>query len=182
MRKAAIRHGDPTTTSGTVIAYSSTIYDDGRHVALSGDEATCGNCNGTFKIFGTGKGISEKGRVVVVEGDLVLCPCKANRVLVGGNPGIFLNSYIDDGTLTVAHAADPSSALMSDAPDDDFEHFFEIADAISGKPVEGMSYKVLGNGCTLVNDVPLAYGRTRSFPMKTYPDLTVIVWRTGNVR
>ncbi|WP_330995688.1 PAAR domain-containing protein [Burkholderia territorii] len=182
VRKAAIRHGDPTTTRGTVIAYSSTIYDDGRRVALSGDEATCGNCNGTFKIFGTGKGISEKGRNVVVEGDLVLCPCKANRVLVGKNPGIFLNSRIDDSTPAAAHAADPNSALMSDAADDDIEHFFEIVDAISGKPVEGMSYKVSSNGCTLVDDVPLVHGRTRSFPMKTYPDLTVIVWRTGGVR
>nr|WP_269510870.1 PAAR domain-containing protein [Burkholderia sp. IMCC1007] len=92
VRKAAIRHGDPTTTGGVVFAYLSTIYDDGKHVALSGDEATCGNCDGTFKILGTGKGMSEKGRNVVVEGDLVLCPCKTNRVLVGPGPGIFLTS------------------------------------------------------------------------------------------
>ncbi|MFL9905521.1 PAAR domain-containing protein [Paraburkholderia sp. RL17-337-BIB-A] len=89
MRKAAVRHGDPTTTRGFVIAYSSTIHDDGKKVALSGDEATCENCKGTFKIFGTGKGMSEKGRDVVVEGDLVLCPCKKNRVIVGSDPVFF---------------------------------------------------------------------------------------------
>lgn len=90
MRKAAVRHGDPTTTRGLLMAYSSTIHDDGQKVALSGDEATCGNCKGTYKILGTGKGMSEKGRDLVVEGDLVLCPCKKNRVVVGSNPGIFL--------------------------------------------------------------------------------------------
>jgi uncharacterized Zn-binding protein involved in type VI secretion len=96
MRKAAIRHGDPTTTRGFVLAFSSTIFDDGRQVALSGDEATCGECKGTYKIFGTGEGMREKGRSVVVDGDLVLCPCRKNRVSVGSNPGIWLE--VDSGT------------------------------------------------------------------------------------
>ncbi|SAK99012.1 hypothetical protein AWB81_05658 [Caballeronia arationis] len=52
MLKAAVRHGDPTTTRGFVMAYSSTIHDDGKKVALNGDEATCGNCEGVFRIFG----------------------------------------------------------------------------------------------------------------------------------
>jgi uncharacterized Zn-binding protein involved in type VI secretion len=92
MRKAAARHGDPTTTRGFVIAYSSTMHDDGRKLALHGDEATCGNCKGSFKIFGSGKGMSEKGRDIVVDGDLVLCPCSKNRVIVGANPGVFLHT------------------------------------------------------------------------------------------
>ncbi|WP_241303459.1 PAAR domain-containing protein [Burkholderia stabilis] len=181
VRKAAIRHGDPTTTRGTVFAYSSSIYDDRKHVALSGDEATCGNCEGTFKIFGTGKGMSEKGRDVVVEGDLVLCPCKANRVLVGHNPGIFLESR-SEGTSALARAAASNAELMADASEDDIEHFFEIVDAISGKPVEGMSCKVLSDGYTLVDNVPLVHGRTRSFSMKVHPNLSVVAWRTGGAR
>ncbi|WP_087649476.1 PAAR domain-containing protein [Caballeronia choica] len=88
MRRAAVRHGDPTTTGGFVIACSSTIHDDGKKVALSGDEATCGNCKGAYKIFGTGQEISEKGRAVVLDSDSVLCPCGKNRVIVGSNPGI----------------------------------------------------------------------------------------------
>jgi uncharacterized Zn-binding protein involved in type VI secretion len=90
MRKAAVWHGDPTTTGGFVMAFSSTIHDDKKKVALSGDDATCGNCKGVFKIFGTGEGMSEKGRAVVVDGDRVLCPCMKNRVIVGSNPGIFI--------------------------------------------------------------------------------------------
>lgn len=88
-KKAAVRHGDPTTTGGVVLAFLSTISDKGKKVALSGEDATCGNCKGTYKILGTGKGIFEGGRDVVVDGDQVLCPCGKNRVIVGASPGIF---------------------------------------------------------------------------------------------
>ncbi|MFD1557412.1 PAAR domain-containing protein [Paraburkholderia silviterrae] len=90
MRKAVVRHGDPTTTGGLVVAQSSKRFDNGKIVALDGDEATCGDCSGIFKILGTGKGMDEKNRCAVVEQDLVLCPCGKNRVLVGKNPGIFI--------------------------------------------------------------------------------------------
>ncbi|HEY2000517.1 PAAR domain-containing protein [Paraburkholderia sp.] len=113
MRKAAVRHGDKTTTRGYVLAYSSTIHDDGKKVALSGDEATCGNCKGTFKIFGTGKGMSENGRDVVVEGDLVLCPYKKNRVIVGSNPRIFL-TISEDPAATLAGSYTGSREPTSD--------------------------------------------------------------------
>jgi uncharacterized Zn-binding protein involved in type VI secretion len=53
MFKAMVRHGDPTTTGGLVNARSSTMFDDGKRIALHGDEATCGSCEGAFKIFGT---------------------------------------------------------------------------------------------------------------------------------
>ncbi|WP_409259141.1 PAAR domain-containing protein [Paraburkholderia sp. WSM4177] len=95
MRRAAVRHGDSTTTRGFVMAFSSSISDNGKKIALSGDEATCGNCKGTFKLFGTGKGMSEKGRHVVLDGDRVLCPCGKNRVIVGSNPRVFIET--DDG-------------------------------------------------------------------------------------
>lgn len=91
-KKAAVRHGDPTTTGGVVLAFLSTISDKGKKVALSGEDATCGNCKGTYKILGTGKGIFEGGRDVVVDGDQVLCPCGKNRVIVGASPGIFFES------------------------------------------------------------------------------------------
>lgn len=107
MRKAAVRHGDPTTTKGFVVALTATIHDAGKKVALSGDQATCGNCKGLFNIFGTGQGMSERGRAVVVDGDLVLCPCKRNRVFVGSNPGIFIESGGGDAS-SPAYAAQSS--------------------------------------------------------------------------
>jgi uncharacterized Zn-binding protein involved in type VI secretion len=137
MRKAAVRHGDPTTTRGVVLAYSSTIHDDGKQVALSGDEATCGDCKGLFKIFGTGEGMSEKGRVVVVEGDQVLCPCKKNRVIVGSSPGIFLE--ITGGSArasSVAATASPSQAV------DEAKHsrWCLVRDGVTGESVANRDF------------------------------------------
>ncbi|MEW6341641.1 MAG: PAAR domain-containing protein [Pseudomonadota bacterium] len=115
MRKAAVRHGDPTTARGFVLAYSSTIHDNGKKVALSGDEATCGNCKGVFKIFGTGRGMSERGRDIVGDGDRVLCPCGKNRVMVGANPRIFLETTGDTasaGSSSPAYRESSSSASV----------------------------------------------------------------------
>src|ERR1700735_1398675 len=96
MRKALIVQGNPTTTGGVVIGGSAFgMTDNGRPFALYGDEATCGNCKGAFKIFGTATGRCYDGRAGVIEGDLVLCPCGRNRVLAGSDPGCY---YEDDST------------------------------------------------------------------------------------
>ncbi|WP_087644832.1 PAAR domain-containing protein [Caballeronia choica] len=134
MRKAAIRHGDPTTTGGFVIAFTSTIHDDKKKVALSGDEATCGTCKGSFKIVGTGKGMSERGRDVVVDGDLVLCPCGKNRVIVGGNPGIFLATTRDSaGAKSAAEAVVPPDSPTSPG----YDQHFQLIDQ-DGVPLQGV--------------------------------------------
>nr|WP_269139157.1 PAAR domain-containing protein [Burkholderia diffusa] len=52
MSRRAVRHGDPTTTGGIVIAVTSTMFNHGKRVAVDGDKATCGNCEGTFPIVG----------------------------------------------------------------------------------------------------------------------------------
>ncbi|TDN61605.1 PAAR domain-containing protein [Paraburkholderia sp. BL10I2N1] len=177
MRKAAVRDGDPTTTGGFVIGTSTRINDKGKKVALIDDYATCGNCKGTYRIFGTGKGMSDMGRVVVVDGDSVLCPCGKNRVIVGSNPGCFLNS--DHGS---ASASSTASAAQSAIAADKLEHYFEITDALTGAPIEGMTYKLFSKGVALVGDKALVAGKTMAFSKNEHPDLTFIAWRPGDVR
>jgi hypothetical protein len=135
MRKAAVRHGDPTTTRGFILAFSSTIHDNGKKVALSGDEATCGNCKGVFKIFGTGQGMSEKNRDVVVDGDRVLCPCGKNRVVVGSNPGIFLKT--NGGARGFAATTPVGSPSRNESPGiRAFDRHFQLVDQ-DGMPIGG---------------------------------------------
>jgi uncharacterized Zn-binding protein involved in type VI secretion len=110
MRKALIVQGNPTTTRGLVIGGSAVgMTDDGRPFALYGDEATCGNCKGAFKIVGTATGRCYDGRAGVIEGDLVLCPCGRNRVLAGPNPGCFY----EDTDTAVASGAGIASVVTS---------------------------------------------------------------------
>lgn len=87
MSKAAVCNGDPTTTGGTVIANASTMFDDGRRIALDHEMATCGKCPGEYPIQGTGTGMNDNGRACVLDGDLVLCPCGNNRVRASANAG-----------------------------------------------------------------------------------------------
>ncbi|SAL83040.1 bacteriophage gp29 protein [Caballeronia arvi] len=168
MRKAAIRHGDPTTTRGFVIAYSSTIFDDGRQVALSGDEATCGNCKGAYKIFGTGDGMTEKTRSVVVEGDRVLCPCGKNRVIVGSNPGIFLE--VDSGSNepqsrgAASFAGSPSLASV-------FDQQVVLRSRSTGEPLAGVRYRARGASGRTFEGMTDSSGRTERIKTNTAENL-----------
>lgn len=118
------------------MAFSSTIHDNGKKIALSGDEATCGNCKGTFKIFGTGKGMSEKGRNVVIDGDLVLCPCRKNRVIIGSNPGVFLET--SDGAAGSTRASSVTAPMQSGE-----QRYDEQVRAVTfGASLEGYPYVI----------------------------------------
>ena len=145
MPKAAVCNGDPTTTRGVIIAHSSTIFDENRRVALHGDYATCGNCKGSYQIYGSGEGMSELGRKVVVEGDLVMCPCQKNRVLRGSNPGIFLQS--SSGTST-ASSATPEQAPHTLAAAQRYDQQVQLVDEATGKPLARTRYRLTGDAGT----------------------------------
>jgi uncharacterized Zn-binding protein involved in type VI secretion len=136
MRKALIVQGDPTTTRGVVIGGSAFgMSDNGRTFALYGDEATCGNCKGAFKIFGTATGRCYDGRAGVIEGDLVLCPCGRNRVLARPNPGCF---YEDDSTA-VANRTSPASPSQAV---DEAKHirWCLVRDRVNGEPLTNRDF------------------------------------------
>ena len=56
-----VKDGDTTSTRGVVSAVTSRMFDKSRRLALDGDEATCGNCKGSFKIVGTATRMHDKG-------------------------------------------------------------------------------------------------------------------------
>ncbi|HEX7937213.1 MAG TPA: PAAR domain-containing protein [Paraburkholderia sp.] len=88
MRIPVVRFGDSTTTGGEVLALIAHIHDKGKKIALHGEHARCGNYEGSWPMYGTGKGMSDRGTRVVLEGDQVLCPCGKNRVIAGHRCGL----------------------------------------------------------------------------------------------
>jgi uncharacterized Zn-binding protein involved in type VI secretion len=110
MRRSMVRYGDSTTTGGRVFALISTMSDDGKRIALHGEEATCGNCKGTFKIFGSGNDCTENGRATVLHGDPVLCPCGKNKVIAGSDAGCHIES---GGASAVSHTSEASAEKAS---------------------------------------------------------------------
>ncbi|MEM5297519.1 hypothetical protein VSR82_24690 [Burkholderia sp. JPY481] len=65
---------------------------------------------------------------------------------------------------------------------EELEQYFELVDAKTNAPVEGMTYRLSSDGQCLVDDATLAGGRTRAFSLKRHPNLTFVAWREGDVR
>ncbi|WNC92484.1 PAAR domain-containing protein [Paraburkholderia sp. FT54] len=149
MRIPIVRHGDETTTRGKVLAFTATIHDDGRKIALHGDQATCGNCKGLWKIIGTGEGAGENGRAAVINGDHVLCPCGKNRVFAGADAGMFL--HIDTGTASAA----PHKA----APVEQYDEQFTLLDD-ARRPLAHVRYRIVVDGKRMITGTTSANGQT----------------------
>ncbi|NTY35977.1 PAAR domain-containing protein [Burkholderia diffusa] len=142
MSRRAVRNGDPTTTGGVVIAVTSTMFNHGKQVALDGDKATCGNCEGAFLIVGSAQRMIHHGRCVALEGDAVLCPCGQNRLIAGSDSTIF---YGGDGGRNAANPfgarsvfAPPRHAPVSSIHDEQYV----LRDADSGRPLANVRYRI----------------------------------------
>ena len=155
MRKAVVRHRDPTTTGGSVIALSSTMFDDGNRLALHGDDATCGNCKGAYKIFATGEGMSEQRRNVVLDGDSVLCPCGNNKVLIGSNPGVFL-------TPTAGYSAPRKSVESATTHETIHDEQFILTDG-AGDPLPKTYYTIHLSTGEMKHGITDSQGRTARY-------------------
>jgi len=154
MRKAAVQHGDPTTTGGFVRAFSSTIHDDGKKVALSGEEATCGNCKGAYKIYGTGEGMTERGRNVVLDGDQVMCPCGKNRVIVGSRPGIFIETT--QGSAVASSVSNSYASPLNRQHDEQFT----LRDGETRRPLANVRYRIRTASGAISEGITNAEGKT----------------------
>ncbi|VWB46354.1 PAAR domain-containing protein [Burkholderia metallica] len=135
MSRRAVRNGDPTTTGGVVIAVTSTMFNHGKQVAIDGDKATCGNCDGAFLIVGSAQRTIHHGRCVALEGDAVLCPCGQNRLIAGSDSTIF---YGGDGGRK---AANPFGARSAFAPASGIhDDQFVIRDFRTKQPLSNVRY------------------------------------------
>ncbi|CAM2163652.1 PAAR motif-containing protein [Paraburkholderia sacchari] len=153
MRIPIVRHGDETTTRGKVIALTATIHDDGRKIALYGDQATCGNCKGLWNIVGTGEGMGEKGRVAVINGDHVLCPCGKNRVIASPTAGMFIHLDKGAASTTARGTSNGSDELLN------YDEQFTLRDA-KGRALANTFYTVRFPTGELVHGVTDATGST----------------------
>ncbi|SAL43257.1 bacteriophage GP29 protein [Caballeronia arvi] len=146
MRRAAARDGDSTTTAGRVFASGSRISDKGRRIVLDGNDATCGQCAGLFKIRGSGRSIFNAARNVVVDQDEVLCPCGNNRVIVGVNPGIWLKSE-QGAPRTGAASLFQETEKSADAGDGKkCVRWFLVRDSESREPLSNQRFIAYASG------------------------------------
>ena len=140
MSRRAISNGDATTTGGIVIAGTASIFVNNKHIALDGDKATCGNCEGMFPIAGSATSVVGRGRAVAVEGDAVLCPCGQNLLVAGDDCTFFIggggghgsaNPFTGYSGLSPTRYA-PASDIHSDQ--------FVIRDVRTKQPLSNVRY------------------------------------------
>nr|WP_175002724.1 PAAR domain-containing protein [Burkholderia lata] len=161
MSRRAIRNGDATTTGGIVIAGTASIFVNNKHIALDGDKATCGNCEGMFPIAGSAVSVVGSGRAVAVEGDAVLCPCGQN-LLVAGNDCTF---FIGGGGGRVL--APPFTGYSAFAPRRDasesaiHDEQYVLREADSGRPLANVRYRIRLSSGKIFSGVTNATGHTQ---------------------
>ncbi|VWD06524.1 PAAR repeat-containing protein [Burkholderia lata] len=165
-RKAVVRNGDPTTTRGHVIAHSSTMFDHGKHIALSEDRASCGICEGHFSIVGTGKGISEGGRNAVVDGDSVSCPCGKNHVMAGSDSSIFLERHS-------GYNRTPFSSREPSATNSAYDEQFRLLDQSTGHPLKNVRYRITSDSApdSVITGTTDMEGRTQRVSLASHGKL-----------
>jgi uncharacterized Zn-binding protein involved in type VI secretion len=154
-----VTHGDTTTTRGVVIAVASRMFEKGRRLALHGEEATCGNCKGSFKIVGTATRTRDNGRALVQHGDWVMCPCGKNRVLADSKM-----TYHDEGstarTLASPVAAAAAVGAVTDATTaSQYDEQIQLL-TNSGTPVANTNYKIVAASGATTTGTTDAQGKT----------------------
>lgn len=154
MRIPVVRYGDHTTTGGRVLATRAKIHDNGKKIALRGEKATCGNCQGSWPMFGTGERMCDDGTPVVLHGDKVLCPCGKNRVIAGDDSRCFYHrapeeiSHRDDIGIEAHHASTEV-----------YDEQFTLLDD-ERRPIPDKRYRIVIDGDRIINGTTNARGQT----------------------
>lgn len=126
-------------------------------------------------------GTAPNGKPFALSGDINVCGCNPPPVFYAERSMSMSFTAEQAAALVASSTGSPGQASQEDV-DDDLEHYFELLDAETGAPVEGMIYKLTSDGKCLVNDSKLSEGRTHAFSLKDHPNLTFVAWREGDVR
>lgn len=164
MNRRAVRDGDPTTTGGIVVVTSSAMTNHGKKVALDGDKATCGNCEGLFLIAGGAHRMTHCGRSIALDGDHVLCPCGKNRLIAGSDSTIF---YGDSGGGNAVAPARGNAAYTTSeryvCTSIVHDEQYVLRDNVSGQLLANVSYRIVTDTGQAIAGTTDGTGRTRRF-------------------
>ncbi|WP_278646070.1 PAAR domain-containing protein [Burkholderia lata] len=186
MSRRAVRVGDPTTTGGIVISGSSDMFSNDKAIAVDGDKATCGNCEGMFPIVGSAVLVISHGRCMALEGDAVLCPCRQNLLMSGSDCTFF---YEDDDVHGESgyYAANSTTAFSSFAPtrygsaSGSHDEQYVLREADSGRPLANVRYRIRLSTGKIFTGVTDATGHTQRVTSEYAESIKFEITRNRNV-
>ena len=152
-------------------------------IATLGMATYCSACSRKGYIAPKGPrrpGTGPNGMQWALSGDVNICGCNPTPVFYAER-GMSM-TFTAEEAATLAAPDAPARGQATQDDDEHLEHYFELVDATTGAPVEGMAYKLSSDGQCLVDNATLARGRTRAFSLKECPNLAFVAWREGDVR
>jgi hypothetical protein len=173
-------NGDRTTTGGIVIATKATMFNRSRRVALSGEHATCGNCKGSFPMYGTAVKACEQGTPAVLHGDQVMCPCGKNRVMAF-DEGMGYSHLPGESAGNAVSAAATAAVTSDDESEEVIEQCFALLEN-GTTPVAGYHYDLFRDG--ELHTKAGGYSRGETVPVTGHANLKLVTWmfRDGSSR
>nr|WP_134197511.1 hypothetical protein [Paraburkholderia rhizosphaerae] len=157
--------------------------DQGRASAFIGAKVYCHTCRTAGIIAAKGPRLHDfiLAREQALEGDICLCKCDPPPIMIASQRRSY-QEFTTSELTTFQATTDDAGAGPAEHAKDDLEHYFEIVDARTETPIEGMVYKLSSNGQPIVYDETLSDGRTQAVTLKDHPYLTLVAWRGGDVR
>jgi hypothetical protein len=125
-------------------------------------------------------GTGPNGKPWALSGDINICGCNPPPAFYAERGMSMSFTAMEAATLVAPYADTRGPANVG--VDEDLERYFEICDAVTGSPVEGMIYTLSSDEQFLVHGAALRGGKTRAFSLKEHPNLVFVTWRDGDVR
>lgn len=180
VRRHVVRLGDPTTHGGQVVSASATRFINGKQVARMGDHATCPlPGHGIVTIIEGDPFWTDDGKPIALEGHKCSCGCSLISTLATLGRSL-------EGAGSAGFGATNVEAISEKAyPGDDIEELeimYEIVEAQTGKPIEGMTYKLISGSNILLDGQKLEGGKTKDYSVNKHPNLNFIAWIQGSTR
>ncbi|MGN7982950.1 hypothetical protein [Burkholderia sp. 22313] len=153
------------------------------HIATLSMKTYCAACKQEGFIAPQGPrwpGTGPNGKPWALSGDINVCGCNPPPVFYAER-GMSMSFTAEEAATLVAPRTGTYVPVNANV-DEDLERYFEICDAMTGAPVEGMTYALASDAQSLVSDAVLTGGKTRAFSLKDHPNLVFVAWREGDVR
>jgi hypothetical protein len=126
-------------------------------------------------------GTGPNGNQWALSGDINACGCNPSPVF-HARRGMTMTFTSEQAAQLMGNCATASVSSLEEVADVNLERYFEIVDARTGEPIEGMTYKLTSGGRNLVYEASLNSGGTQAYSVKDHPNLTFVAWHGGDVR